>query len=240
MDCGYRGMPTERALLRSYLGTNISLRRQLLLEGGGFDGTERCTGIQRRHQHGRHVHPRGRGPARHPPSVPHGLTSSRVASRRVCPRRTCAPSTRRASAGRWWQRCARPDDARGRSFCQSELRSPLRAARSAGRGRHGIASPGTGPPRGPASTANSVAHSLMVQSVPVACGAAAVMSSHEPELDDEDTGPLHLDSVREHPVGARDRRFDVPLSVNPLPVQQDCRHVVLTGRGGRPQWSASA
>lgn len=57
------------------------------------------------------------------------------------------------------------------------------------------------------------------------------MSSHEPELDDEDTGPLHLDSVREHPVGARDRRFDTPLSVNPLPVQQDCRHVVQLAVG---------
>jgi len=165
MDCSYRGMPTERALLRSYLGTNISLRRQLLLEGGGFDGTERCTGIQRRHQHGRHVHPRGRGPARHPAvSSPWSYLQSRCFSAGMSTAylRTVNPK----GLGRSVVAALRGDltTRTRRSFYQSELRSPLRAARSAGRGRHGIASPGTGPPRGPASTANSVAHSLMVQS----------------------------------------------------------------------------
>ncbi|MGB3356209.1 MAG: hypothetical protein WBB00_26050 [Mycobacterium sp.] len=53
------------------------------------------------------------------------------------------------------------------------------------------------------------------------------MSSHEPEPDDGDTGPLHADSIREQTAGAADRRFDAPLSVNPRPVQQDRRPVVL-------------
>ena len=53
------------------------------------------------------------------------------------------------------------------------------------------------------------------------------MSSHEPELDDEDTGPFHLDSVRGHPVDARERRFHTPLPMNSGPAQQDRRPLIL-------------
>jgi hypothetical protein len=53
------------------------------------------------------------------------------------------------------------------------------------------------------------------------------MSSHEPDPDNADTGPLHLDRVSTPP--ARDPRFGAPLSVNPRPVQQDRRPLVLLG-----------
>lgn len=53
------------------------------------------------------------------------------------------------------------------------------------------------------------------------------MSSHEPDPDDADTGPLHSDSVREQLTAPQDHRYDAPLSVNPRPVQQDRRPVVL-------------
>ena len=56
VGCSYRGMPTERTPLRSYLCANMSLRRQLLLQGGGLDGTELSTGVQRRRPRGSHVY----------------------------------------------------------------------------------------------------------------------------------------------------------------------------------------
>ncbi|MDN4521100.1 hypothetical protein [Mycolicibacterium austroafricanum] len=56
------------------------------------------------------------------------------------------------------------------------------------------------------------------------------MSSHEPEPDDADTGPLHVSRLRtplgEGP-GDREPRYDAPLSVNPRPVHRDRRPVVL-------------
>lgn len=53
------------------------------------------------------------------------------------------------------------------------------------------------------------------------------MSSHEPEPDDADTGPLHINTVREQPSTAFDRRLEAPLSVNPRLVHQDRPPVVL-------------
>ena len=53
------------------------------------------------------------------------------------------------------------------------------------------------------------------------------MSSHEPEPDDADTGPLHVNTVREQSAAAFDRRFEAPLSVNPRPVHRNRRPVVL-------------
>ncbi|RZT25361.1 hypothetical protein EV589_1093 [Mycobacterium sp. BK558] len=53
------------------------------------------------------------------------------------------------------------------------------------------------------------------------------MSSHEPEPDDEDTGPLNVVRPRTPASGPGDRRFDAPLSVNPRPVHRDNRPVVL-------------
>lgn len=53
------------------------------------------------------------------------------------------------------------------------------------------------------------------------------MSSHEPDPDDDDTGPLHAEGVREQAVGTWDRRFDAPLSVNPRPVHNNRRPAVL-------------
>lgn len=52
------------------------------------------------------------------------------------------------------------------------------------------------------------------------------MSSHEPDPDDADTGPLHVDDAQASPAAA-DRRFDAPLSVNPRPVRRNNRSVVL-------------
>lgn len=53
------------------------------------------------------------------------------------------------------------------------------------------------------------------------------MSSHEPEPDDADTGPLPVRDARPPGAAAADRRFDAPLSVNPRPVRRDNRPVVL-------------
>lgn len=57
------------------------------------------------------------------------------------------------------------------------------------------------------------------------------MSSHEPEPDDEDTGPLHagrLRASRDVPAAtAGDRRYGAPVSVNPRPVHRNRRPVVL-------------
>lgn len=61
------------------------------------------------------------------------------------------------------------------------------------------------------------------------------MSSHEPQpddIDDADTGPLHVNTVREQAAGVFDRRFEAPLSVNPKPVHKDRRPVVLTAVTG--------
>ncbi|MGE0221408.1 hypothetical protein [Mycolicibacterium sp.] len=53
------------------------------------------------------------------------------------------------------------------------------------------------------------------------------MSSHEPDPDDADTGPLHIESFRPPQAGVGERRFDAPLSVDPRPVRSDRRPVVL-------------
>ncbi|MGP4056542.1 hypothetical protein ACTWP6_17240 [Mycobacterium sp. 4D054] len=53
------------------------------------------------------------------------------------------------------------------------------------------------------------------------------MSPHEPESDDEDTGPLHVDSLRNRPAEVRDGHHGSPVAVNPRPVQRDRRPVVL-------------
>jgi hypothetical protein len=52
------------------------------------------------------------------------------------------------------------------------------------------------------------------------------MSSHEPQPDDEDTGPLHVEGPRAS-AGVTGPRYDAPLSVNPRPVHRDRRPVVL-------------
>jgi len=56
VGCSYRGMPVERAQLIKYNGTNMSVRRQLLLDSGGFDGTELRSRLQRRQPHGLYVY----------------------------------------------------------------------------------------------------------------------------------------------------------------------------------------
>jgi len=53
------------------------------------------------------------------------------------------------------------------------------------------------------------------------------MSSDEPKPDEEDTGPLQVSTPVPAATGA-DRRFDVPLSVNPRPVRRDNRHALIT------------
>lgn len=55
------------------------------------------------------------------------------------------------------------------------------------------------------------------------------MSSRQQYPDDEDTGPLHVDSSRAPAAGARSPRYDAPMSVNPRPVHRDRRPVVLIG-----------
>lgn len=53
------------------------------------------------------------------------------------------------------------------------------------------------------------------------------MSSRQPDPDDEDTGPLQVNSVTAPPAGTREPRFDAPMSVNPRPVHRDRRPVIL-------------
>ncbi|KWX66516.1 hypothetical protein [Mycobacterium sp. NAZ190054] len=53
------------------------------------------------------------------------------------------------------------------------------------------------------------------------------MSPHEQDPDDEDTGPLHVDSVQASPARVWEGRRDSPVAVNPRPVQRDRRPVVL-------------
>ena len=66
VGCSYRGMPAERTQVRNFIGANMSLRRRLLVESGGFDAglsrigtrpldceeTEICARLQRRHLDG--------------------------------------------------------------------------------------------------------------------------------------------------------------------------------------------
>lgn len=70
VGCTYRGMPEGRAPVRNLIGANMSLRRELLLECGGFDvslgriglrptgceETELCIRVQRIHPHGVHLY----------------------------------------------------------------------------------------------------------------------------------------------------------------------------------------
>ncbi|CAN3130984.1 hypothetical protein ACNUDN_23930 [Mycobacterium sp. smrl_JER01] len=55
------------------------------------------------------------------------------------------------------------------------------------------------------------------------------MSSHEPEPDDEDTGPLPVGRSSVPSADPQGTRYDAPLSVNPRPVHRDRRPVVLIG-----------
>jgi O-antigen/teichoic acid export membrane protein/GT2 family glycosyltransferase len=70
VGCSYRGMPTERSTIRNFIGANMSLRRSLLVESGGFDTalgrigshpvgceeTELCIRVQRHHPDGVHLY----------------------------------------------------------------------------------------------------------------------------------------------------------------------------------------
>ena len=70
VGCSYRGMPAERTPVRNFIGANMSLRRHLIVESGGFDvglgrigtrplgceETELCIRIQREHPHGVHLY----------------------------------------------------------------------------------------------------------------------------------------------------------------------------------------
>ncbi|GAB2515583.1 glycosyltransferase [Nocardia heshunensis] len=67
---GYRGLPTRRAPVRNVIGANMSMRRELLVESGGFDEqlgrvarrplgceeTELCIRVRRAHPGGVHVY----------------------------------------------------------------------------------------------------------------------------------------------------------------------------------------
>ncbi|MCV7366262.1 glycosyltransferase [Mycolicibacterium duvalii] len=70
VGCSYLGLPTERAPIRNFIGANMSLRRSVLIESGGFDTTlgrvgarpvgceetELCIRVQRQHPEGTHVY----------------------------------------------------------------------------------------------------------------------------------------------------------------------------------------
>ncbi|KAF0960131.1 hypothetical protein MLGJGCBP_06795 [Rhodococcus sp. T7] len=70
VGCTYRGMPTERAAVRNMIGANMSLRRDLIVEAGGFETalgrvgtrpvgceeTELCIRVQRAHPRGAHIY----------------------------------------------------------------------------------------------------------------------------------------------------------------------------------------
>lgn len=53
------------------------------------------------------------------------------------------------------------------------------------------------------------------------------MSSHEPQLDDEDTGPVNVARVQTPATTGWENRAGSPVAVNPRPVQRDRRPVVL-------------
>ena len=70
VGCSYRGMPTERSPIRNFIGANMSLRRRVLVESGGFhtdlgrigtrplgcEETELCIRVQREHPQGVHLY----------------------------------------------------------------------------------------------------------------------------------------------------------------------------------------
>ncbi|MGV0716363.1 glycosyltransferase [Mycolicibacterium sp. XJ662] len=70
VGCSYHGMPDERSVIRNFIGANMSLRRELLMESGGFDTrlgrvgtrpvgceeTELCIRVQRDNPNGIHVY----------------------------------------------------------------------------------------------------------------------------------------------------------------------------------------
>ncbi|QZT62303.1 glycosyltransferase [Mycolicibacterium austroafricanum] len=70
VGCSYVGLPTERAPIRNFIGANMSLRRSVLVESGGFDTTlgrvgthpvgceetELCIRVQRQHPGGTHLY----------------------------------------------------------------------------------------------------------------------------------------------------------------------------------------
>lgn len=70
VGCAYRGMSTGRATVRNMIGANMSFRRELLVESGGFrtelgrvgarplgcEETELCIRLQRGHPDGAHVY----------------------------------------------------------------------------------------------------------------------------------------------------------------------------------------
>ena len=53
------------------------------------------------------------------------------------------------------------------------------------------------------------------------------MSSHEPDPDDANTGPLHVEDLRKRSTSPGNSRFDAPLTVNPRPVRNSRRPVLL-------------
>jgi hypothetical protein len=70
VGCSYRGMPTERSPIRNFIGANMSFRRRLLVESGGFDTelgrigvrplgceeTELCIRVQQQNPQGVHLY----------------------------------------------------------------------------------------------------------------------------------------------------------------------------------------
>lgn len=70
VGCSYHGMPSERSAIRNFIGANMSLRRSLLLQSGGFDTalgrigtrpvgceeTELCIRVQRENPDSVHVY----------------------------------------------------------------------------------------------------------------------------------------------------------------------------------------
>ncbi len=70
VGCSYRGLPTESAPVRNFIGANMSMRRDVLVESGGFDTslgriasrplgceeTELCIRVARAHPAGVHLY----------------------------------------------------------------------------------------------------------------------------------------------------------------------------------------
>lgn len=70
VGCSYQGLPAERSPIRNFIGANMSLRRSLLLDSGGFDTalgrvgtrpvgceeTELCIRVQRENPEGIHLY----------------------------------------------------------------------------------------------------------------------------------------------------------------------------------------
>lgn len=149
----------------------------------------------------------------------------------ACWRIEVAPSTVPDVAAPHWQPGPSPSRSNRTTVCE-QTASATAEHRSDRTARH-LSNLAPSFSRYPRPTNNGRKRGALARGVPSRNPAYAPttlgqMSSRQPDPDDEDTGPLHVDRLRAPSAGAAEPRFDAPLSVNPRPVHRDRRPVVLT------------